>query len=179
MLCGVTSCGPVRGLPPEQAELVAWYIEDVIHGAHRQPTELILPNPAPGMERVASWLAGGHIKGTLVHPRQIDERIRRWSALRSLFLQRQVVVLNDGLVAPAPALTREDLTYVLPVVDAENQDRRSIDALIISLSNADHAAAKSWVAWSASARLALDKQAGATHWQLPAVTNRDPRIRLE
>jgi len=69
--------------------------------------------------------------------------------------------------------------YILPVVDAENQDRRSLDALIVSMSNSNHDGAKRWVTTTAAARLALDTKAGATHWRLPAATHTNPRIQVD
>jgi hypothetical protein len=179
VLMAFTACGTVRGLSNDHAELVAWYIEDVARGTPRNPDELVLPMTTPEMARIASWLAGSKIKDKQVQPRQIDERQKRWSAIHSLFIQGEVVVLSDGLLAPAPALSRADQIYILPVVDAENLDRRSLDALIISMSNSDHDGAKKWVATTAAARLALDTKAGATHWRLPAATNSNPRTQVE
>ncbi len=176
---GFTSgCSSTRGLENNHAELVAWYIEDVVRGTARQPTELQVTNSNQALERVAGWLLGGDVKGTHIHPNQIQDRMRRWSALRTLFIQGHVVVLQDGLVAPAQKLLREDKAYVLPVVDAENQDRRSIDALIISMSDADRPAARQWLDQAAKARVTLDKQAGAQVWLQPANTATDPRIRI-
>jgi hypothetical protein len=177
-LIGFTGCGNVRGLADEQAELVAWYIEDVARGTTRNPDELVLPMSTPEMERIAGWLAGSQIKEQRVQPSQINERQKRWSALHALFLQGEVMILTDGLVAPSPTLSRADQIYILPIVDAENQDRRSIDALIISISKTDHNGAQRWLAMSAAARLALDTKAGATHWKLPAIKPNDPRLRV-
>jgi len=179
VLLALTACGAVRGLSNDHAELVAWYIEDVARGTPRNPDELVLPMTTPEMARIASWLSGSKIKDKRVQPRQIDERQKRWAAIHSLFIQGQVVILTDGLLAPAPALSRTDQMYILPVVDAENQDRRSLDALIVSMSNSNHDGAKRWVTTTAAARLALDTKAGATHWRLPAATHTNPRIQVD
>ena len=74
------------------------------------------------------------------------------------------MVLDDGLIAAIPSLSKEDQAYIFPVIDSENNDRRHIDALVISMINADHAAAKSWLTRAAGARIALDVQAGAKRW---------------
>jgi hypothetical protein len=167
ILLGVllASCEQERGLPPDQMDLVAWYIEDVAHGNARDPGELVLPDAGEAMSKIAIWLAGGQVRDQHIPPKQLETRRDRWPALRSLFLQGQVVALEDGLVAPSPGLDSDDRLYVLPVVDAENHDRRNIDALVIGLSAADHAAARHWLGRSSTARHALDLQHGAKAWE--------------
>lgn len=160
----LSGCGESRGLPPEQVDLVAWYIEDAVHGNLRKPEELVLPDSSEAMERVATWLAGGMVREQHVPPRQVSSRRERWPALKALFLQGQVVVLDDGLVAATPTLAKEDQAYVLPLVDGENLDRRAINALVISMIRADRGEAATWLARSAAARIALDTQAGAKRW---------------
>jgi hypothetical protein len=168
LLGSLNSCGTTRGLSNEHADLVAWYIEDVIRGAPRQSDELVLSESTPAMTKIAGWLAGSDIKGKQIQPRLIENRQKRWSSIHSLFSQKLAVVLNDGLLAPAPGLSQSDQRYIFPLVDAENMDRRSIDALVISMSDCNRDDAKRFVSIMAAIRLSLDTKAGAQHWEKSA-----------
>jgi len=160
----MTGCGDARGVNTTEVDLVAWYIEDVVHGSARNPQELVLPGSSAEMERIATWLAGGTVREQYFPPRQVASRRERWPVLKALFRQGQAVVLDDGLVAANPQVSKDDQTYALPIIDAENLDRRSINAVLISMAKADHAAAKVWIAHTADARIALDTQGGAKRW---------------
>ena len=160
----LTGCGEPRGVTGEQIDLVAWYIEDVAHGQTRNPQELKLSDRTPEMDNIATWLAGASLREQHQPPRQLASRRDRWPEVKALFAQGHAVVLDDGLIGANPKSTREDQTYALPIVDAENRDRRSLDALLISLSKCDRAEAKIWVARMAAARVALDVQGGAKRW---------------
>jgi hypothetical protein len=172
------SCAPQRGLNADHTTLVAWYIEDVVRGVPRRPSELQLVEATPATQRVANWISGGEIQGIYQPPRQIGERQRRWAALRALYAHRHVVVVQNGLLAPAPEVPNEDLAYITPIIDSENQDRRSIDALIIAMSDADPAAAKRWLSTSSDARITLDIEAGAIRWSGKPPLTSDPKIRV-
>ncbi len=162
LLCG---CGEPRGLPPENMDLVAWYIEDQIHGNIRRPEELVLTTSTPEMEKIATWLRGTTVRDQHIFPHHLEARRQRWTAIKALFQEGSVVVLNDGFIAAIPSLSPEIQSYVFPVIDSENIDRRQIDALVISMMNSDDTEAKSWLARAAAAaRIALDVQAGAKRW---------------
>ncbi len=160
----LSGCGEPRGVSPEQVELVAWYVEDVAHEQRRDPRELTIPGSSEELTRIASWLTGTTVQEQRLPPRQLAARRERWPVLKALFLQGQTVVLDDGLVAANPTTSKEDQAYALPFVDAENRDRRTIDALLISMADADHRAAKDWRARLTAARIALDVQGGAKRW---------------
>ena len=153
-----------RGFPREHAELVTWYIEDVAHGVARRSQELELSDTTPAMERIASWAAGSDVRGVQTSPYHLAARRERWSVLHTLLRSGMVVVLDSGLVAARPDLDRGDLDYVLPLVDAENHDRRSLDSLVLTMSNAGVEETKRYRTASAQARLRLDEQAGARRW---------------
>lgn len=158
------ACGEPRGMSRDHIELVTWFIEDVAHGNVRNPQELVLPDSNDELERIASWLAGGSERDQYQPPRQIASRRDRWPVLKALFLQSQAVVLDDGLVGANPQQSKEDQAYALSIIDAENLDRRALDALVISMARANHSAAKIWLARSTAARLTLDTQSGAQRW---------------
>lgn len=160
----LSGCGQTRGVRNDDIDLVTWFIEDLVHGLARNPQELVLPNSNEEMTRIATWLVGGNVRDQYQPPRQVAMRRDRWPALKALFLQGQAVVLDDGLVAANPQVTKEDQAYALPIIDAENLDRRAINALLISLARADRGAATVWVTRSAAARVALDTQGGAKRW---------------
>lgn len=159
-----SGCGDPRGVAGDQIDLVAWYIEDVAHGQPRNPQELRVTNPTPEMDRIATWLAGTTVREQHQPPRQLASRRDRWPEVKALFVQGHAVVLDDGLIGANPKASREDQTYALPIVDAENRDRRSLEALLISMAKCNHAEAKTWVARMAAARVQLDTQAGAKRW---------------
>lgn len=160
----ISGCGGPRGVVSDDIDLVTWFIEDVVHGNQRNPQELVLPDSSEEMERLATWLAGTSIRDQYHPPLQVAARRDRWPALKALFRQGQAVVLDDGLVAANPQVAKEDQSYALPIVDAENLDRRAIDALVIGLARADRSQAGLWVARAAAARIALDTQGGAKRW---------------
>lgn len=165
----MTACGESRGVVSDDIDLVTWFIEDVVHGNSRNPQELVLPDSNEEMERLALWLADGQARDAQTPdryqpPPQVASRRDRWPVLKALFLQGQAVLLDDGLVAANPQLEKEDRAYALPIVDAENHDRRTLDALVISMARADRSQAKVWLARSVAARLALDAQGGAKRW---------------
>jgi hypothetical protein len=160
----VTGCGAVRGVDNDNIDLVTWFIEDVAHGQTRNPQELVLPNSSEEMERLATWLTGTSVRDQYHPPRQLASRRDRWSVIKALFRQEQAVVLDDGLIAANPLLSKDDQSYALPIIDAENLDRRALDALVIAVAKAEHAQAKVWLARSRAARLALDVQGGARRW---------------
>lgn len=160
----LSGCGEPRGVAPEHIDLVAWYVEDVTHDKPRDPRELSIPESTAELMQIATWLKGTTVRDKTVPPRQLAARRDRWPVLRALFLQGQAVVLDDGLVAANPKAPTEDQAYALPIVDAENRDRRTIDSLLISMADADHREAKTWLARIAAARIALDTQGGAKRW---------------
>jgi hypothetical protein len=162
--CVLGGCGEPRGVSREHVDLVAWYVEDVTHGHVRDPGELELPGSTAELVRIATWLAGTTMRDQRVPPRQVAARRDRWPVLKALFLQGQAVVLDDGLVAANPQVPKEDQAYALPIVDAENLDRRTIDSLLIGMADADHGEARTWLARLAAARIALDTQGGAKRW---------------
>lgn len=160
----LAACGDRRGVATDDIDLVTWFIEDVVHGNARSPQELVVPDSSAEMERLATWLAGGTVRDQYQPPRQVASRRERWPVLRALFLQGQAVVLDDGLVGVNPRLPKEDQAYALPIIDAENLDRRAIDALVIGMARADRPAAKVWLERAIVARRTLDEQGGAKRW---------------
>lgn len=160
----LTACSEPRGMKRDHIDLVTWFIEDVAHGNVRNPQELVLPDSSEELERIATWLAGGNVRDKYQPPRQVASRRDRWPVLKALFLQNQAVVLDDGLVGANPQRSKDDQAYALPIIDAENLDRRALDALVISMARAERSAAKVWLARSTAARLTLDTQGGANRW---------------
>jgi hypothetical protein len=157
-----SSCSEPRGVTSDQMDLVIWYVEDVAHGQPRNPQELRVTNPTPEMDRIASWLSAA---GTNYQaPHKLSDRRERWPAIKSLIVQEHVVVLDDGLLGANPAFSRTEQVHAMKIIDAENHDRRTIDALIINLANFNRAEAETWIARMSNARVRLATQAGAKRW---------------
>lgn len=164
VLVALTGCGAPRPFTADHAELVAWWIEDVVRGAPRDPDELRLTDPTTASERVATWAAGSTVRGESLPPPQMVARRARWPALRALFRQGMIVETDDALVAARPDLARDDQDYVLPVIDAENHDRRAIEAVVAALAQLTNDDLAAWVANARKARLTQDIEAGAKRW---------------
>ena len=60
-----------------------------------------------------------------------------------------------------------DLSMITPLIDAENNDRRTIDGLIIATATLSGSAVDRYRQQAANARLELDQAAGAVVWQPP------------
>lgn len=164
-LLALAGCGgATRSAQDEHAELVAWWIEDVVRGAPREPDELRLAEPTTASERVATWAAGSIVRGESLPPPQVVARRARWPALRALFRQGMIVETDQALVAARPDLARDDQDYVLPVIDAENHDRRAIEAVVAALAQLEGRDLDAWVGHARKARLAQDVEAGAKLW---------------
>lgn len=158
-----TACaGAPRTFTADEAESVAWFVEDVARGNERRPEELSPIQPSDGMRQVAVWAAGSRVRGRYIPPRPLEARRNRWPALHSLFTQALALSLDNGLVAGRPDLSRDDRAYVLSIIDDENHDRRAIDAVVLSASQADETVAQRYMVLTTSARVKLDRDAGAT-----------------
>ena len=164
VLSVLVGCGGPRPFTADHAELVAWWIEDVVRGAPREPDELRLTEPTTASDRVATWAAGSTVRGESLPPPQVVARRARWPALRALFRQGMIVETDYALVAARPDLARDDQDYVLPVIDAENHDRRAIEAVVAALAQLKGADLVAWVANARKARLTQDVEAGAKRW---------------
>jgi hypothetical protein len=181
-LCGLApGCANTRALSSDERELAVWFIEDVAHGHPRRPAELALTAPSTTMHRLADWLSGGtsgrYQQGGERAPEEyhppgaLAARVERWPSLRALFAAHQVVALKGGLVAARPDLKAEDAVIALPVVDHENLDRRSLDALVVGMVDEGSGSGdrRAWLELAAATRRELDLQAGAEPWP-PAAT---------
>lgn len=146
-------CAGGRGtLRPSEAEIAAWWVEDVCHGSPRDPDELRLAGGSPGILALAAWCGSPEEPGP--HgplPLMLAERRQRWADLRN-DLKRGDVRSDGGLRAIFDAA---------PAVQAraakETQDRAMIDALAITIGLADGRAAEAWSDAVARARAALDR----------------------
>jgi hypothetical protein len=164
----LAGCGPVRDLDREECATVAWYIEDMAHGLERRPGELALVEGSAAMARIATWAASGPAPDR--PPAQLGSRRMRWSVLRALFQQGLAVVLENGLeaglVAGRPDLSHDDQAMVLPVVDVENQDRRNLDAIILTIAHAREGTGRLYREQLLRARIQLDHEGGAKTWPI-------------
>ena len=158
-------CASSRALPRAHVELIAWYVEDLAHGNQRRPDELRVPDAGPQLQRIAAWADSNHLQGEAQPPPHVAGRRERWPALSALFRSHLVVVLPAGLVAARPDLEREDRALALAVVDAENHDRRTLDAVLLSMISADDRVAGAYLEAVARARVESDVRGGAEVWQ--------------
>lgn len=164
LLLLAVACGsaPRRELTPREAELVAWWCEDVARGLARSPGELRIEQSSAALERVANWAGTRSAIGDL--PLQLSARRARWPVVRSLLRQGILVVVEPGLVAVRPDAPADERSLAQPVADTENQERRTLEALVLSLAQPDDGTTRRYRAALRKARMELDQAAGGTVW---------------
>jgi len=166
LLLAVSACagGPRRELTPREAELAAWWCEDVAHGHQRTAGELRTEDASAALQRLATWAETHSSLGDL--PQQLASRRARWPVVRSLLGQGLLVMVEPGLIAVRPDASAEERSLVQPVVDSENQERRTLEALILSLTQPDDAITRRYRAALRAARLELDQAGGGRRWTI-------------
>ena len=119
--------------------------------------------------QAAQWAMGNTIRERRMPPQQIQARITRAPALKAA-LRSQVVHIDarQGMVGPAPQLTGADFVLAAQIADNENRDRRTIDAVVLSRSEASSEAAAWYREAAREARVAHDLTAGGTEWPAKA-----------
>lgn len=138
--------------------IAAWWIEDRARGIARRSDELRLLPPDPGLDRLAAWVDGD--------VPQLAARSRRWPQLTALFATGEIVLADGrftGLVAPRPEPSGSLPADAAAIADAENHDRRLLDALARSRLGVAEQIAR-WNAVIAAIRREQDQAAGATTW---------------
>lgn len=143
LLAAGCNARPRDAWQPERAEAVAWWIEDVAHGSPRLPGEVDPVDAGPRDAAIARWAAGSDLAGRWQPPRQIALRRARWPVLAQGLADGDVVIAGgDGLLAPAPGVTPVRRAEVAALVDAENDDRRFLDGLVLGMGAPDPAVEK-------------------------------------
>ena len=167
-LLALAACGgaPRRDLAPQEAELVAWWCEDVARGHARSAGELRTEDASAALERVATWAVTRSSIGDL--PQQLATRRARWPVVRSLLKQGLLVLVEPGLVAVRPDASADERSLAQPVADSENQERRFLEALVLSLAQPDGVITRRYRAALRAARLELDQAVGGRLWTGPA-----------
>lgn len=149
------------GIQPEEMRIVARWLEDQAHGIPRRPGELQLSNASAEMLHFAQWAGGDDHDGVRTPPAQIRGRMNRHRAVAAAL--RSGVVFSDpthGLVAPNPRLSAADQALASDITDPENRDRRTLDAIVISVTGASKEAAAWYREAVLTARLAHDTADG-------------------
>ncbi|MCK6490828.1 MAG: hypothetical protein L6R48_21460 [Planctomycetes bacterium] len=164
LLAFAAGCARSDAWDPGQARLLAGWCEDVARGRQRDADELQIPDPPPGFTAAAAWAAGDRLAdGSRRPPAHLRTRAARWPALaRALADGRVVTVPGSGLVAPRPGLTPAVRAAAEDLADAENLDRRSIDAVVSRLAGAT---AAGFPPAAAAQRDAQDAAAGGRPWR--------------
>jgi hypothetical protein len=148
---------PAEAWQPGQAEAVAWWIEDVAHGLKRDPAELDLVDGGPRAADIARWAAGSSFDGNWQPPRMLNARRSRWPSLLMMIRDGEAVPYGDtGLWAPAPGVEPVRRAEVAAIIDAENNDRRFVDGLIVTIGRPDQEVASIYAEAVRKARRTLD-----------------------
>ena len=164
VLNGCTRTRP--GVQPEEMRILANWIEDTVHGIPRRAGELELLEASNEFQQAAQWAGGSQIGDQRRLPPQIQSRITRASALAAALRSRVVLIdRQQGLIGPAPDLSGAEFMLAAQIADAENHDRRTGDALVLSRSTASAEAALWYREAARQARVALDLAAGGNAWE--------------
>jgi hypothetical protein len=165
LLSAIPACqGIRRDFTFDEAELVAWYVEDVAHGALRRPEELITASPSEGLLQIAQWARGrstGEAADLSQQPRQLEARRRRWPVLRGMITGGLVTVAAGGRLVLAGQATPHERDLVLGIISDEERERDAIDVLVLNFSHAGNAAARRYRDAVFRARQRHDRQAAA------------------
>lgn len=153
---------PASAWQPAEAEIAAWWCEDVAHGLVRDPGELDLVAGSPRAADVARWAAGSDLAGRWDMPHRLAARKARWPAIQALLASGEAIRAGDsGLLSPAPGVVPARRSAVSTLVDAENDDRRFIDAIVRTVGRPDPGVERAHDAAVRCARRTLDAPAGA------------------
>jgi hypothetical protein len=164
LLVGCTRSHP--GVQPEELRIAARWIEDVAHGIPRRAGELDPVQASDEQRRMAAWAIGDDISGRRVPPRQLRARVARWPALAAALGSKLLLIDRErGLVGPAPTLAPGDFALAAEIADAENADRRTIDAIVLARAQASPEATGWYAEAVRDARIELDAAAGGTPWE--------------
>ena len=129
---------PASAWQPEEAEAVAWWCEDLAHGHDREPGELEFIAGSARASAVACWAAGVAARAGWEPPRRLAARRARWPALASALASGSVLPAGDsGLLMPFPGVAPAQRAAVAALVDAENDDRRFLDAVVRAAGHPD------------------------------------------
>lgn len=170
LLFVLAGCGgaPRRELAPREADLVAWWCEDVARGHDRSPGELRTEDASAALARLATWASTRSAIGDL--PQQLVSRRARWPVVRSLLRQGVLVLVEPGLLAVDPGASADERSLAQPVADTENQDRRTLEALVLALAQPDDATTRRYRAALRAARFDLDQAIGGRVWAVGAAS---------
>lgn len=154
-------CGPRRDLTRDQVGFIVWYAEDVAHGRNRDEKELDAESPSIALQKASAWLAGRIDEHRQRHlPLQLEARRGRWPALRALVRENIVATQPTGLLAlnAKPGADEDEIALAKDLIAAENQDRRMLDLMILSMTDADDRTTRLYAETMRKARQQLDKQ---------------------
>ncbi len=147
-----------------EAAQVAWWCEDVAHGRPRRPGELALVEGSWRMGRIAEWATGGEINGRWIPPAPLGARRARLDLLTNFLREGTAVLTPEGLLAPRPGLEGALKALAVPAIDAENQDRRRQDSVLVAMAKPDRRERDHYIAEVTRARIELGRALGGTVW---------------
>ena len=166
-LLALSGCERTRaGIQPAEMRIAARWLEDQAHGIPRRPGELELTGASAEMLHFAQWAGGDDHDGVRTPPAQLRARINRHRALAAAL--RSGVAFSDpthGLVGPNPRLSAADQALAADITDPENRDRRTLDAIVISVTGASKEAAEWYRESVLAARIAHDTADGGRHYE--------------
>lgn len=186
-------------LTANEAEMVAWYVEDIAHGLPRDPGELMLQQSSDGMDAIASWATGSRRDDRLVgQPKPLQARLERWGLLARGLRATAVRTTPDGLLrlqdGGLSAAQQRSLGELVPnAVQQENLDRAATFQILLALGELEegsrvgtvllskllqariyHAQKAGGLPWTTTATSTLDREATPSTSDQDALRRRDP-----
>jgi hypothetical protein len=135
MLLVLGACSaPPRDLSGDEAKRIAWWCEDWSHGIPRDVGELRTDDASAGLLRIADWAAAAETSSAKHHLRQ---RRQRWPVVQGLLRSGILVSTEEGLLALAPGQVGDTANLAQAVADSENQDRRTVEVLCLTMAQTD------------------------------------------
>jgi len=151
----MVGCGAPRDLSRDEARLAAWWCEDWAHGIERDAGELRTVGGSVALNRIADWVD----TRTGAPHHHLAVRRQRWPVVRNFLRSGALTTTAEGLLVVGTHADSDTAPLAQRVADAENQDRRTVVVLCLSLAQTDPALTRSLRSEFAAARLAGDSRA--------------------
>ncbi len=149
------ACASPRDLSRDEARLAAWWCEDWAHGVDRDSGELRTVGGSVALNRIAGWVD----TRTGAPHHHLAVRRQRWPIVRTFLRSGALTTNSDGLLMLGAQADSDTAPLAQRVADAENQDRRTVVVLCLSMAQTDPALTRQLRSEFAAARLAGDSQA--------------------
>ncbi len=122
-------------LTKDEAQRLAWLVEDVCHGLERRPSELLTETCSISTKHFVRWLRTTVASSKHVaYPTLMEKRIQRWQIIRNGLEKTFITRNQNGILTIAASDTAQ--LYKGAVME-ENIARHKLDTIILGQSGLD------------------------------------------